>query len=360
MAEKTLDDRIKEAELKKLMAETALVRKQVNAKWYSGQSLKRITATVLTLAAVLGLVDRLILKDVRESRTTLIELKSQLAQTKLDSLDSERARISATIARLGSHNDSLKGETIGLKKKNLKAQLVLKNVDEQIALLEQRQEIMQEIIVLKDSNVVDYKAGYDRYRNRWEETEQKLAETEISLSKANSGLQILRAFNNLDSLTYADLYEKYQMIADEDYYDHRLNPEGEGIDNKFDLHIGDICVLDKATMLYWQKGGSGTVNFAGARKYILRINSENYGGYSDWRLPTLNEAMSLIEPINSDGLYIDELFDKTPTTIWSSDKHLTSHIWVVNFEEGFCDVFPKVGVNHYVRAIRSDLSTFKK
>ena len=315
MAKQTLDDRIKEAELTKLMAETKLVRKQVNAKWYSGQSLKRITATVLTLAAVVGLVDRLILKDVRESRTTLIELKSQLAQTKLDSLDSERARISATIARLDSLNDSLKRETIALKKKSLKAQLELIIVDEQVALLELRQQNLQEIIALKDSNVFLYEAAYDRYRILWEESQQKLEETEISLWKANSGVQILRAFNNLDSLIYADLYEKYQMIADEDYYDHRLNPEGEGIDNKFDLHIGDIFVLDKATMLYWQKGGSGTVNFAGARKYILRINSENYGGYNDWRLPTLKEAMSLIEPNKSDGLYIDEVFDRTPTTI---------------------------------------------
>ena len=59
MAEKSLEDRIKEAELAKQEAETAklkveeeLVRKQVNAKWYSGQSLAKFTGFVLTAVAL--------------------------------------------------------------------------------------------------------------------------------------------------------------------------------------------------------------------------------------------------------------------------------------------------------------------
>ena len=52
MAEKSLDDQLKEAEIAKLKSEEELVRKQINAPWYSGQSLARITATVLTLGAV--------------------------------------------------------------------------------------------------------------------------------------------------------------------------------------------------------------------------------------------------------------------------------------------------------------------
>ena len=59
MADKSLDDQIKEAEIAKHKAETAklkieaaLTRKQLNAKWYSGKSLAQITALVLTVVAV--------------------------------------------------------------------------------------------------------------------------------------------------------------------------------------------------------------------------------------------------------------------------------------------------------------------
>lgn len=48
MAEKSLDDKLKEAKIAKLKEETALVRKQVNAKWYAGKSLAKFSGFVLT------------------------------------------------------------------------------------------------------------------------------------------------------------------------------------------------------------------------------------------------------------------------------------------------------------------------
>ena len=47
MAEKSLDDKLKEAEIAKLKEETALVRKQVNAKWYTGKSLAKFTGSAV-------------------------------------------------------------------------------------------------------------------------------------------------------------------------------------------------------------------------------------------------------------------------------------------------------------------------
>ena len=90
MAEKSLDDKLKEAEIAKLKAEEELVRKQINARWYSGQSLTRITATVLTLAAVYGFIDQLILKDVRELESKRVELRRDLATLDLEKAQKER------------------------------------------------------------------------------------------------------------------------------------------------------------------------------------------------------------------------------------------------------------------------------
>ena len=84
MAEKSLEDRIKEAELAKQEAETAkliiegeLVRKQVNAKWYAGQSLAKFTGFVLTAVALYSVLDTAFLTDIREHKSRLIKLQAE-------------------------------------------------------------------------------------------------------------------------------------------------------------------------------------------------------------------------------------------------------------------------------------------
>jgi len=44
--------------------------------------------------------------------------------------------------------------------------------------------------------------------------------------------------------------------------------------------------------------------------YIAQLNRANFGGYSDWRLPTLEEAMCLMEPIKSERF--ESFFEKWP------------------------------------------------
>ena len=107
MAEKSLDDQIKEAELaikgvelEKLKAETALTRKQLNAKWYSGKSLAQITAVALTVVALYSAIDQLFLKDIKQHESRLVQLKAELAQAALDSLNIEKKKIAAAIDSL--------------------------------------------------------------------------------------------------------------------------------------------------------------------------------------------------------------------------------------------------------------------
>ena len=105
----------------------------------------------------------------------------------------------------------------------------------------------------------------------------------------------------------------------------------------------------------WQQSGSNSrMNYKDAHQYIADLNAKEFGDYNDWRLPTLEEVMSLMEPQRKNGdLYIDPILDKTQRWIWTSDHEYASRVWVVTFFGGHCR-HKDVEIDHvYVRAVRS-------
>lgn len=61
--------------------------------------------------------------------------------------------------------------------------------------------------------------------------------------------------------------------------------------------LGDKVVIDHATGLMWHQSGSTFgLNWYKAKRWVEQLNREGYGGYNDWRLPTIEEASSLLEP----------------------------------------------------------------
>ncbi|ETR66052.1 MAG: hypothetical protein OMM_13320, partial [Candidatus Magnetoglobus multicellularis str. Araruama] len=67
----------------------------------------------------------------------------------------------------------------------------------------------------------------------------------------------------------------------------------EYIENKYEDH-GEI-VIDHATGLMWQKSGSDHwISHEDGNKYIQGLNNENFAGYNDWRMPTIDELISLL------------------------------------------------------------------
>ncbi|MBT6227502.1 MAG: DUF1566 domain-containing protein, partial [Candidatus Scalindua sp.] len=99
------------------------------------------------------------------------------------------------------------------------------------------------------------------------------------------------------------------------------------------------------------------ISFDEAEKYVTQLNSDQFAGYNDWRLPTLEEAMSLMEPTErSGGLHINPVFDTTQRWIWTSDINNISLAWLVNFVSGNCytyvnDYFDFIS-GGYVRVVR--------
>ena len=59
-----------------------------------------------------------------------------------------------------------------------------------------------------------------------------------------------------------------------------------------------------------------------AKKWIKKLNKSGYAGYHDWRLPTVEEAVSLLESSKKNGdLYIDPVFSKYHDYIWTGDRY---------------------------------------
>jgi len=100
---------------------------------------------------------------------------------------------------------------------------------------------------------------------------------------------------------------------------------------------GDGTILDATTNLLWEQGGSpypGTWNEA--QDYANSLNRKAFAGFSDWRLPTVNELMSLfIENADPYQFCLEPIFDPAKQRIWSADKKSYVAAWYADVEFGF-------------------------
>lgn len=146
------------------------------------------------------------------------------------------------------------------------------------------------------------------------------------------------------------------MLKRYGFFDTHKN-KVKGFQNQLNLKTrgGEKVVLDRATGLMWhQRGSAHYMNLSGASTWINSLNRNRYAGFSDWRLPTLEEAASLLESgKHSTGLHIHPIFNATPRSIWTCDT-LGQEVWIVYYDHGYADInWPQF--NSYVRPVRTGL-----
>ena len=121
---------------------------------------------------------------------------------------------------------------------------------------------------------------------------------------------------------------------------------------------GEQMVVDHATGLMWQASGSSKslVPWQAAKDFVQGLNQHEHGGFSDWRLPTIEELASLLEPEKKNGsLHIDPVFGSKQHSCWSADQSTVKSsrpAWVVYFRDGAVG-YGTGGPKRYVRAVRS-------
>ena len=124
----------------------------------------------------------------------------------------------------------------------------------------------------------------------------------------------------------------------------------------------DNVVIDHATGLMWcQSGSEKDMVWNEARQWVKDLNSRGYAGYSDWRLPTVEEAASLLELNRTGGdLYIDTVFDTRQSGIWTGDENDSASylegVWNVRFKGAYGAgnvSWCYENASNYVRPVRS-------
>jgi serine/threonine-protein kinase len=127
----------------------------------------------------------------------------------------------------------------------------------------------------------------------------------------------------------------------------RLDPAHFGLDSLWRPSVASvpcfqqdpdgICLTDLATGLTWQRGGSSfALDWYSARDYARELNHEGFGGRTNWRLPTIEELITLLQP-NPTGHdhCLPPVFERRPPRLWSSDRRAFTSAWYVNLELGF-------------------------
>jgi hypothetical protein len=142
----------------------------------------------------------------------------------------------------------------------------------------------------------------------------------------------------------------------------------QSVDNRFQ-DFGDGTILDTKNGLmwmkedYWQREGKW-VNWYTANEYVQRMNNKNFAGYSDWRLPTPEEATTLYERrkrnVDKDGdkIYLDRMFPAgAGWSTWTNEEKKTKAVVVSLKDEGGSYYQDKIsGTDAFLRVIRGPVS----
>jgi hypothetical protein len=110
----------------------------------------------------------------------------------------------------------------------------------------------------------------------------------------------------------------------------------------------NLGVLDQETGLVWELSPSGS-SFTFQDAHIA-CNFKKLGNRMGWRLPTIQELSSLVDP---SAVSVSKLppgnpfaIDPGRTFYWSATSHVNDTAWVVSFRLPLVEVLPQVSTNH--------------
>ncbi len=124
-----------------------------------------------------------------------------------------------------------------------------------------------------------------------------------------------------------------EIIRKYDFFEKKYNPEGM-FRSCFTQTAADGTVLDIATGIRWMLAGSDICSYRQLQKWLKQVNKVRFAGFNDWRLPTAEEAMSLLKGEKSQqGSYIHSCFTYQQGYIYTADRRKPGGHWFVDFRQ---------------------------
>jgi len=128
---------------------------------------------------------------------------------------------------------------------------------------------------------------------------------------------------------------------------------------KTDIVLNNKVWQDPDTNLVWQVDVEDKrYKWDNIQQSADKLNRENYGGYSDWKVPTKDELKTILTQEEYKGYYIKEpllesIINSSSNRYWSSSTYEGSKYgaWRVIFRNGSVGSNRK-DINGYVRCVR--------
>lgn len=126
------------------------------------------------------------------------------------------------------------------------------------------------------------------------------------------------------------------------------------LQNRFKPDLVAATITDHTTGMIWQQSGSDyPLNWQQAHMYIHQMNRDRYGRRTTWRLPTVDELISLLtETPHGEEYCIEPVFDLQQKSLWSADRRSFTAAWYVSVDMGFVS-WQDFSAFNYVRGVSS-------
>jgi hypothetical protein len=145
------------------------------------------------------------------------------------------------------------------------------------------------------------------------------------------------------------------MLVRRGFYCAGINEAGKGVSHQFEQQVaGDqLVVVDHATRLMWEKIGSAAAiqGAAGAPAYAEAANDKKLAGCTGWRLPTLEEGMSIMAANKHGRCHLDPVFDPSAAMMWTADLWPDGKRWLIYYADGSCGI-ENFSFHAYIRLVR--------
>jgi TPR repeat protein len=153
-----------------------------------------------------------------------------------------------------------------------------------------------------------------------------------------------------------------EMLVAKNLFDAKRNPGG-GFPHQYEPMnaAGLRLIVDRATKLVWLRQQNPVrMNLGKTRQWIASLNRVEYGGIRGWRLPTIEEAASLLQKnAGAGGIFLDDIFGRDIKEIWTGDSLTESESWIVDFQKGMI-TNAKSKTRRMTLMVSSNLNSFSK